>query len=232
MRIRNNLFSGGGIGSGGGGPNFQTPLGFSHNGSCYRQKSPLVGIHSNGGLSSGKNGFPNAMPYNIIATYTNNNVSNNDSTTGGNYIPHWRRNNFKPLHPDVIEQEGDDDAITLMAMHSTPPSEEISAGERRALTTTLSDEESSSCICEQELGSRTECDGTCILSEVSRVQAPTVASPLLLPLTTTTSTLSSDNNNFKLDFNYVDNARVDMEMSEYAPLHNDATAGEHLTTPS
>ncbi|KAH8246227.1 hypothetical protein KR038_005657 [Drosophila bunnanda] len=83
-------------------------------------------------------------------------------------MPPWRRNNFKPLHPNVIECEDD---MALMELPSTtPPSEEMAstAGVQLALLS----RENSSCICEQEFGSQTECDGTCILSEVSRVHLP------------------------------------------------------------
>ncbi|XP_016964878.1 RYamide receptor [Drosophila biarmipes] len=83
-------------------------------------------------------------------------------------MPPWRRNNFKPLHPNVIECEDD---MALMELPSTtPPSEELASGAGVQLA--LLSRESSSCICEQEFGSQTECDGTCILSEVSRVHQP------------------------------------------------------------
>jgi len=83
-------------------------------------------------------------------------------------MPPWRRNNFKPLHPNVIECEDD---MALMELPSTtPPSEEMASGAGVQLA--LLSRENSSCICEQEFGSQTECDGTCILSEVSRVHHP------------------------------------------------------------
>ncbi|XP_017070649.1 RYamide receptor [Drosophila eugracilis] len=84
-------------------------------------------------------------------------------------MPPWRRNNFKPLHPNVIECEDD---MALMELPSTtPPSEEMASGGGGVQLALLS-RENSSCICEQEFGSQTECDGTCILSEVSRVHLP------------------------------------------------------------
>lgn len=94
----------------------------------------------------------------------------------GATMPPWRRNQFKPLHPNVTECEDD---LALMELPST--SEEVppsiaEAGMPLALFKAES-RESSSCICEQEFGSRTECDGTCILSEVSRVQHPATRGP-------------------------------------------------------
>ncbi|XP_020798083.1 RYamide receptor [Drosophila serrata] len=83
-------------------------------------------------------------------------------------MPPWRRNNFKPLHPNVIECEDD---MALMELPSTtPPSEEMAS--TTGVQLALLSRENSSCICEQEFGSQTECDGTCILSEVSRVHLP------------------------------------------------------------
>ncbi|XP_055915102.1 neuropeptide Y receptor type 2 [Eupeodes corollae] len=108
-------------------------------------------------------------------------------------VYHWRRNDFKPLHPNVIE-DTDDEAILCPSIETTitmtTPSDQINATTKTLKTTANSvhvrdnrdddddDNEgdssggtgTGSCICADELGSQTECDGTCILNEVSRVQ--------------------------------------------------------------
>ncbi|KAH8270605.1 hypothetical protein KR018_012221, partial [Drosophila ironensis] len=100
-------------------------------------------------------------------------VTGGGSTGGGGVasMAPWRRNNFKPLHPNVIECE-DDDMALMEIPSTTPPSEEMAGGGSSGVQLALLSRESSSCICEQEFGSQTECDGTCILSEVSRVHLP------------------------------------------------------------
>ncbi|XP_037933760.1 neuromedin-K receptor-like [Teleopsis dalmanni] len=157
MRMRNNIFS----------SSHQHPVRTAH---CYRP----------GQMKIGKNGHNNI--YNVM-TFGNNTANNfnggvdaniivgvHDANNVGPLMYQWRRNNFKPLHPDVIENEDD---MGLMELPSTPPSEIPSGTYGNTVDTIKSDSnESSSCICEQELGSRTECDGTCILMEVARVQAP------------------------------------------------------------
>ncbi|XP_030372116.1 RYamide receptor [Scaptodrosophila lebanonensis] len=167
MRIRSNLFGGrhasngsskNGINGGAGG------LQLSRNG------APLYNaiVYTNGQRHT--NGL-GAIPLTPGGYHNNNGHQNMVTFAGGAAAPPWRRNHFKPLHPNVIECEDD---LALMEMPSTtPPSEEPSSGAGAGVQLALlkADScESSSCICEQEFGSRTECDGTCILSEVSRVQ--------------------------------------------------------------
>lgn len=158
MRIRSNFFGARngttlGVGAGGGG------------------KATGLFINRNGYPSNG-NGNGAAMAGNNGAGNGNNNGHQTVVTfAGSGGMPPWRRNNFKPLHPNVVECEDD---MALMELPSTseelPPSI-AGAGVQLALLKAES-RESSSCICEQEFGSRIECDGTCILSEVSRVQQP------------------------------------------------------------
>ncbi|XP_011182823.2 RYamide receptor [Zeugodacus cucurbitae] len=74
----------------------------------------------------------NATTYNIIPypqktsqllEYNKNGAELHNAVVAGNAgqnVPQWRRNNFKPLYPDVIECEDDLDTL----MHSTPSSEE------------------------------------------------------------------------------------------------------------
>lgn len=73
----------------------------------------------------------NAATYNVIALprkalpsneCNKNNVElhNAAAIVNSQSVPQWRRNNFKPLYPDVIECEDDLDTL----MHSTPTSEE------------------------------------------------------------------------------------------------------------
>lgn len=82
-------------------------------------------------MRSGRNG-KNVATYNIIAlprktmqtnecSKTNTELHNAVIAAGnGQSVPQWRRNNFKPLYPDVMECEDDLDTL----MHSTPTSEE------------------------------------------------------------------------------------------------------------
>ncbi|XP_043067757.1 RYamide receptor [Drosophila bipectinata] len=162
--------------------------------SSMRIRSNLFGP-GRGGINNGKNGLhlpPNGLAGNNGSATSGvfNGSQNNghgqhhhqsvvtfaalNSGTGfhgqGTAMAPWRRNNFKPLHPNVIECEDD---MALMEMPSTtPPSEEIAVSSATGVQLALLSRESSSCICEQEFGSQTECDGTCILSEVSRVHLP------------------------------------------------------------
>ncbi|XP_016982927.1 RYamide receptor isoform X2 [Drosophila rhopaloa] len=154
MRIRSNLF-----GAGRGGVN---------NGKTGLHMPRVHGGGGNSGLfngSSGQNNNGHHQHQSVVTFAAGPAVS---GPVGGVSMPPWRRNNFKPLHPNVLECEDD---MALMELPSTtPPSEEMppGAGVRLALLS----RENSSCICEQEFGSQTECDGTCILSEVSRVHLP------------------------------------------------------------
>lgn len=173
MRIRSNFFgarnANGMVVVGGGGKSaglFMNRNGYhGTNGS-----SAAAGSNSNGsnGHENGHNSSYNNNGHQTVVTFAG-------SGGGcGNGMPPWRRNNFKPLHPNVVECEDD---MALMELPSTSeelPSSIAGAGVQLALLKAES-RESSSCICEQEFGSRTECDGTCILSEVSRVQQPLTA---------------------------------------------------------
>ncbi|KAH8278300.1 hypothetical protein KR044_010356, partial [Drosophila immigrans] len=154
MRIRSNLFGARGAGAGGGGK----AGGMGRNGYQSGDNG-----HANGLANTGYN---NNGHHQTVVTFAGSNGQ------GATTMPPWRRNNFKPLHPDVVECEDD---MTLMELPSTSeellPSSIAGAGVQLALLKAES-RESSGCICEQEFGSRTECDGTCILSEVSRVQQP------------------------------------------------------------
>ncbi|ALC43134.1 Lkr [Drosophila busckii] len=154
--------------------------------SSMRIRSNLFGTRHNAAAGNGKQGFHisrngyqtgNGHDYGVGG---NNNghqtvVTFAGSGSGGaGSLPPWRRNNFKPLHPDVVECEDDD--LALMELASTSEDLPVSlatAGAGVQLTLLKSNSrESSSCICGQEFGSRTDCNGTCILSEVSRVQQP------------------------------------------------------------
>ncbi|XP_034481699.1 RYamide receptor [Drosophila innubila] len=139
------------------------------------------GSKGGGGLHMNRNGNGNGNNAHSLAM-ANSSYNNNGHqsvvtfASGGNTMPPWRRNNFKPLHPDVVECEDD---LALMELPSTSEEHPSSlgggigvAGVQLSLLKAES-RESSSCICEQEFGSGMECDGTCILSEVSRVQQPT-----------------------------------------------------------
>ncbi|KAL7732685.1 hypothetical protein ACLKA6_013604 [Drosophila palustris] len=160
MRIRSNFFGGKGGGGGGGGGGLQ--------------------MNRNGHGVANSSGYNNNGHQGHVVTFA--------SGGGGNPMPPWRRNNFKPLHPDVVECEDD---LALMELPSTSeehPSSICGTGTGTEVQLSLLKAESRasfSCICEQEFGSRVECDGTCILSEVSRVQQPTTTTPT----TTTTTTI-------------------------------------------
>ncbi|XP_023037378.1 substance-P receptor [Drosophila willistoni] len=190
MRIRSNLF---GVGGGGRYPvNGKTGM----PGIQWHRNGHSSNGHGHGHGSGSGNGNGNGNS-NLVISQSKGSGSGNANGNGNHHhhqsvvtfgptaLPPWRRNNFKPLHPNVIECE-DDLALMELPSSTTPPSEEPSssglgagnagAGVQLAL---LKAElrESSSCICEQEFGSRTECDGTCILSEVSRVQMPIINIP-------------------------------------------------------
>lgn len=166
MRIRSNFFgarNGATLGVGAAGGGKATGLFINRN-----------GYPSNGngnGAAAGNNGAGNGHSSSNSSSYNNNGHQTVVTFAGSGGMPPWRRNNFKPLHPNVVECEDD---MALMELPSTseelPPSI-AGAGVQLALLKAES-RESSSCICEQEFGSRIECDGTCILSEVSRVQQP------------------------------------------------------------
>ncbi|XP_023161446.1 RYamide receptor [Drosophila hydei] len=155
--------------------------------SSMRIRSNFFGARNAGGngksgLNLGRSAYQanfNGNGHGSSSTSYNNNGHQTVVTFAGSEttMPPWRRNHFKPLHPNVVECEDD---LALMELPST--SEELpssiggaadGAGVQLALFKAAS-RESFSCICEQEFGSRTECDGTCILSEVSRVQQPVV----------------------------------------------------------
>ncbi|EDX09320.1 RYamide receptor isoform X2 [Drosophila simulans] len=157
MRIRSNLF----------GP----ARGGVNNGKSGLHMPRVHGSGANSGIYNGSSGQNNNVnghhhQHQSVVTFA---ATPGVSAPGvGVAMPPWRRNNFKPLHPNVIECEDD---MALMELPSTtPPSEELASGAGVQLA--LLSRESSSCICEQEFGSQTECDGTCILSEVSRVHLP------------------------------------------------------------
>ncbi|KAH8247976.1 hypothetical protein KR032_003987 [Drosophila birchii] len=166
MRIRSNLFGatrGSALNGSGGKTGLHLPRA---NGNTFGNVNS--GIY-NGGSGQNNNGHGHhhhqsvvtfAAPGSCVAVGGVGNASAS--------MPPWRRNNFKPLHPNVIECEDD---MALMELPSTtPPSEEMAS--TTGVQLALLSRENSSCICEQEFGSQTECDGTCILSEVSRVHLP------------------------------------------------------------
>lgn len=148
--------------------------------SSMRIRSNFFGGRINGvkgGLQMNRNGS-HGNGYGNGSGLSNSSYNNNGHQTvvtfasGGTTMPPWRRNNFKPLHPDVVECEDD---LALMELPSTSEEHPSSIGGGGGVQLALlkaESRESSSCICEQEFGSRMECDGTCILSEVSRVQQP------------------------------------------------------------
>ncbi|EDV96447.1 RYamide receptor [Drosophila grimshawi] len=151
--------------------------------SSMRIRNNFFGVRNTGGngkvgLHIGRNGYQaNTNGNGSDNTSYNNNHGHGHQTVvtfAGSAVttmPPWRRNNFKPLHPNVVECEDD---LALMELPSTSedmPSSCAGAGVQLALLKAES-RENSSCICEQEFGSRTECDRTCILSEVSRVKQP------------------------------------------------------------
>ncbi|KAH8418250.1 hypothetical protein KR222_006791 [Zaprionus bogoriensis] len=184
MRIRSNFFGvRNGMGGGKSAGLFINRNGYPGHG---------VAVNVAGGNASNGNGIGHGnghgMSSNNSSGYNNNGhhqtvVTFAGSGGSGGMAP-WRRNNFKPLHPNVVECEDD---MALMELPST--SEELpstigaGAGVQLALLKAES-RDISGCICEQEFGSRTECDGTCILSEVSRVQQPATT-------TTTTSRVTA-----------------------------------------
>ncbi|XP_017129610.1 RYamide receptor [Drosophila elegans] len=155
MRIRSNLF-----GPGRGGVN---------NGKTGLHMTRVNGSGASSGIYNGSSGQNNNghQQHQSVVTFAAGPAISGPGV-GGVSMPPWRRNNFKPLHPNVIECEDD---VALMELPSTtPPSEEMPSGAGVQLA--LLSRKSSSCICEQEFGSQTDCDGTCILSEVSRVHLP------------------------------------------------------------
>ncbi|KAH8378756.1 hypothetical protein KR009_001230, partial [Drosophila setifemur] len=163
MRIRSNLFGAAGrAGINNGGKN-----------GMHMPRNGHPASNGNGGLFNGShnnNGSSHHHQHHhqSVVTFAAPNAGGSGVQGSGGSMPPWRRNNFKPLHPNVIECEDD---MALMEMPSTtPPSEEMASGVQISLL--AGSRESSSCICEQEFGSQTECDGTCILSEVSRVHLP------------------------------------------------------------
>ncbi|KAH8407836.1 hypothetical protein KR215_005789 [Drosophila sulfurigaster] len=167
MRIRSNFFGGRSSSSNGGGGGKAAIAGVHMNRNGYHANGNGHGHANNDNSNGNGNGLANSG-------YNNNGQHQTVVTFAGSTMPPWRRNNFKPLHPDVVECEDD---MTLMELPSTSeelPSSIAGAGVQLALLKAES-RESSGCICEQEFGSRTECDGTCILSEVSRVQQPMLA---------------------------------------------------------
>ncbi|EDW18358.1 RYamide receptor [Drosophila mojavensis] len=166
MRIRSNFFGARNAGGNGkGGMSFaRTAYQANFNGNGHGQGHGNA--NGGGGAGGGSTSSYNNNGHQTVVTF-----AGSETTMGP-----WRRNHFKPLHPNVVECEDD---LALMELPST--SEELpssmgggaanGAGVQLALFKSAS-RESFSCICEQEFGSRTECDGTCILSEVSRVQQP------------------------------------------------------------
>lgn len=159
MRIRSNLFGAGRGGINNGKNGLHLPRnGLSGNNGSAATTGVFNGSQNNG---HGQHHHQSVVTFAAL-----------DSGPGvhGQAMQPWRRNNFKPLHPNVIECEDD---MALMEMPSTtPPSEEMAVSTATGVQLALLSRESSSCICEQEFGSQTECDGTCILSEVSRVHLP------------------------------------------------------------
>ncbi|KAH8351555.1 hypothetical protein KR059_007719 [Drosophila kikkawai] len=164
MRIRSNLFGaarGGGLNGNGGKTGLHLPRvhGSTGSGGTY-----------NGGQNNNGHGLHHHHHHQSVVTFAapGSCVAVGGVGHTGVSMPPWRRNNFKPLHPNVIECEDD---MALMELPSTtPPSEEMAS--TTGVQLALLSRENSSCICEQEFGSQTECDGTCILSEVSRVHLP------------------------------------------------------------
>nr|XP_036671795.1 RYamide receptor [Drosophila suzukii]XP_036671796.1 RYamide receptor [Drosophila suzukii] len=163
MRIRSNLFGPARSGV--------------NNGKTGLHMPRVHGSAGNSGIFNGNGGQNNNVqghhhPHQSVVTFAAapGVLGTGGASAGGSSasMPPWRRNNFKPLHPNVIECEDD---MALMELPSTtPPSEEMASGAGVQLA--LLSRENSGCICEQEFGSQTECDGTCILSEVSRVHHP------------------------------------------------------------
>ncbi|XP_017003799.2 RYamide receptor [Drosophila takahashii] len=164
MRIRSNLFgpARGGVNNGKTGLHMPRVNGSAANSGIYNGSS---------GQSQNNNVLVHGHHHHqSVVTFAAGPGLSSTGGGGGVSMPPWRRNNFKPLHPNVIECEDD---MALMELPSTtPPSEEMAASGAGVQLALLS-RENSSCICEQEFGSQTECDGTCILSEVSRVHLPT-----------------------------------------------------------
>ncbi|EDW69722.1 RYamide receptor isoform X1 [Drosophila virilis] len=155
MRIRNNFFAVRNAGNG------KTGLNIGR--SAYQANGNGTGT-----------GIANV---NETSSYNNNGHQTVVTFAGsGSTMPPWRRNQFKPLHPNVAECEDDLALMELPSTNEEAPPSMAEAGVPLALFKAES-RESSSCICEQEFGSRTECDGTCILSEVSRVQQPATKGP-------------------------------------------------------
>ncbi|XP_036336206.1 RYamide receptor-like [Rhagoletis pomonella] len=129
MRIRNNLYAeaavGGGGGSGGGG-----------GGGCGNIYYTYRYANLRKDRSNGNNDTYNMITYTIENGGTvrlnecnsNNNgmAAGRNTSSGCTEVPQWRRNNFRPLYPDVIEC--DDDLDTLM--QSTPTSEEPNSSSR------------------------------------------------------------------------------------------------------
>ncbi|XP_011200848.2 RYamide receptor [Bactrocera dorsalis] len=111
MRIRNNLYA-------------EAAAGQHKPDIYYTYRYANMRSSRNGSNASAHNNI--AMPRKTMQTYdyskTNTELHNAvaAAAANGQSVPQWRRNNFKPLYPDVIECEDDLDTL----MHSTPTSEE------------------------------------------------------------------------------------------------------------
>ncbi|XP_017139409.1 RYamide receptor [Drosophila miranda] len=123
MRIRSNLF-GGVAGRGGGGFNNGTKIGLHlpRNGVQSGNNASLLCSQNNNGGGGGGGGALGGGHYHhqSVVTFAGPSVHGAPGASVG-AMPPWRRNNFKPLHPNVIECE-DDMALMELPSH-TPPSE-------------------------------------------------------------------------------------------------------------
>ncbi|XP_036336129.1 uncharacterized protein LOC118746381 [Rhagoletis pomonella] len=127
MRIRNNLYAEAAAGGGGGG---------GGGGGCGNIYYTYRYANLRKDRSNGNNDTYNMITYTIenggTVRLNECNSNNNGMAAGRNTgsgctdVPQWRRNNFRPLYPDVIEC--DDDLDTLM--QSTPTSEEPNSSSR------------------------------------------------------------------------------------------------------
>ncbi|XP_055841687.1 neuropeptide Y receptor type 2 [Episyrphus balteatus] len=139
----------------------------------------------------------------------------------------WRRNDFKPLHPNVIE-DTDDEAILCPSIEAaitttmTSPKDLITTSPNSQSTTItnsvhhINDDQTESCICADELGSPTECDGSCILNEVSRVKCGNEKYARTVYFDDTST--GTNNNNHQHHQEDMKNACL--EMSEYSLIKN------------